>query len=111
VARYGAVVSDVRRGRLAPANAVPATGEIVELLVERETVRIEHILSGHLVEPLSYDQERDEWVTVLEGSAELEIGGETLSLKAGDWVLLPRRRVHRLLRTDPGTRWLAVHFH
>jgi hypothetical protein len=30
-------------------------------------------------------------------------------LEQGDWVLLPRRTPHRLIRTTQGTNWLAVH--
>lgn len=69
---------------------------------------VEHILSGRLAAPVAYDQPDDEWVTVLEGAAVLDVGDERLSLDAGDWVLLPARLHHRLVETRPGTRWLAV---
>ena len=70
---------------------------------------IEQILSGVVDRPVDYDQDHDEWVVLLEGSAELEINGERLSLEKGDWVLLPRRTPHRLIRTTQGTNWIAVH--
>jgi cupin 2 domain-containing protein len=74
---------------------------------------IEHIVSSATVEPIDYDQDRDEWVVVLEGAATLAVdvpdGTETVDLAAGDWVLLPARWRHRVVRTTTGTRWLAVH--
>jgi cupin 2 domain-containing protein len=97
------------RGRLAPAASAPSDGERIDTLVA-SGVTIEHILSGRLDSPISYRQDRDEWVVVLEGSAELEIAGDVVALAAGDWILLPATTPHRVLRTNPGTRWLAVHF-
>jgi cupin 2 domain-containing protein len=70
---------------------------------------IEQILSGALDQPIGYDQDHDEWVVLLSGGAELEVEGEPLSMSSGDWVLLRRRTPHRLVRTTPGTSWLAVH--
>jgi cupin 2 domain-containing protein len=72
-------------------------------------VTIEHILSSAEVDRVDYDQERDEWVVVLEGGATLDIEGDTVRLAAGDWLLLPAHRRHRVTATEPGTRWLAVH--
>jgi cupin 2 domain-containing protein len=68
------------------------------------------VLSGVFENPVDYDQDHDEWVVLLEGTAELEVDGETLFLEQGDWVLLPRRMLHRLIRTTQGTNWLAVRF-
>jgi mannose-6-phosphate isomerase-like protein (cupin superfamily) len=79
------------------------------MLWEGASARVEHIVSGRLEAPVDYDQDDDEWVLVLAGSAEIEIHGEVLDLAAGDWLLLPARTPHRLLSVEPGTRWLAVH--
>jgi cupin 2 domain-containing protein len=84
-------------------------GEDVVRLVAEERVVIEHIASGLTPEPVAFVQLEDEWVVVLEGAADLELDGEVLGLSAGDWLLIPGSTPHRLLRTDPGTRWLAVH--
>ena len=100
----------VDHGRLRGSEAAPVSGELVDTLVSTGVVTIMHILSGRLSEPISYDQSDDEWVAVIEGSAELDLDGESRSLTAGDWLLIPRRTPHRLLRTSPGTRWLTVHF-
>ena len=97
-------------GRLLHSSAAPMRGEHVETLLHMgEQVRIEQILSGVVDEPVDYDQDHDEWVVLLEGTAELEVNGETLFLEQGDWVLLSRRTPHRLIRTTQGANWLAVH--
>jgi len=69
---------------------------------------VEQILSGRLSAPQDYEQDHDEWVVVLEGSATLEVDGVAHDLGAGDWWLLPAHTPHRLVRTEPGTNWLAV---
>ena len=97
------------RGRLLDASAAPETGESVLRLAEMNGLVIEHILSSALDEPVDYDQDHDEWVVLLEGAAELDVSGERVSLVRGDWLLLPRRTRHRVVRAAPGTSWLAVH--
>lgn len=79
-------------------------------------VRIERIVSqGHSTpEGEWYDQERDEWVLLLTGSAGLLFEGEAgpRRLTAGDYLLIPAHCRHRVAWTDPDrqTVWLAVHF-
>ena len=79
-------------------------------------VRVERIVShGHSSpEGFWYDQEEDEWVVLLSGSAVLEIEGENAprTLQPGDWLLLPAHQRHRVAATDldEPTIWLAV-FH
>jgi hypothetical protein len=43
-------------GRLADAASAPAAGEVVERLLDRGGVRVEHILSGTLAAPVAYRQ-------------------------------------------------------
>jgi cupin 2 domain-containing protein len=96
-------------GRLANGAAAPRSGELIGQLAEMSGVIIEQIVSGEIDAPVDYDQDHDEWVLLLEGAAELEVNGEKLSLETGDWVLLPRHTPHRLIRTAPGSNWIAVH--
>jgi hypothetical protein len=37
------------------------------------------------------------------------VDGEAVELTGRDWLLLPSGLPHRLVRTEPGTEWLAVH--
>ncbi len=90
-------------------------GEQCENLVASGAVRIERIVSAGQATPDGefYDQEWDEWVAVLQGSATLEIDGEAgeLQMVGGDWVFLPAGCRHRVTATsaNPACLWLAVH--
>ena len=96
-------------GRITAAADAPAEGERVVRLAVGHGFSVEQILSGALSAPQDYEQDHDEWVVVLQGEADLEVEGRVLTLVAGDWLLIPGSTPHRLLRTEPATRWLAVH--
>jgi cupin 2 domain-containing protein len=95
-------------GRLAPTADAPPEGERTEVLARGSAFTVEQILSGRLDAPQDYVQDHEEWVVVLAGGAMLEVDGVARELGAGDWCLLPAGTPHRLLRTEPGTSWLAV---
>ncbi|HEX6830470.1 MAG TPA: cupin domain-containing protein [Methyloceanibacter sp.] len=96
--------------------ARPLPDEVVDLLVERSGLRIERIVSTGQATPEGqwYDQDTDEWVLVVQGSARLRIEGERedRELSEGDWILLPAHCRHRVTwtRAEPPTVWLAIHF-
>jgi cupin 2 domain-containing protein len=92
----------------------PSAGarEDIDTLLEQAHVKIERIVSYSHQSPAGfwYDQESDEWVIVLRGSATLEFaGGEIVQMKAGDYLQIARHVRHRVARTDSETVWLAVH--
>ncbi|MGH9121535.1 MAG: cupin domain-containing protein [Acidimicrobiales bacterium] len=96
-------------GKLADGSAAPEKGETtVELWRRDSTVVVEQILTGHHDGPIDFRQSFDEWVLLLSGSADLEIRGEVLTLRQGDWVVLEAGTPHRLVRAEVGTTWLAV---
>jgi cupin 2 domain-containing protein len=109
VTHDGGEVSGVPRGRLSSSADAPATGETFVPLVDTPRLLVEQILSSDSASDELYVQERDEWVVVLEGSAALDLNGTAIELTAGDWIVLPAGVAHRVLRTEPGTTWLAVH--
>jgi quercetin dioxygenase-like cupin family protein len=74
-------------------------------------VMVEQIISSSSPDPVEYLQVQDEWVVVLDGAAVLDVDGTEVRLEPGDWVLLPAETPHRVLMTEAGTRWLAVHVH
>jgi cupin 2 domain-containing protein len=99
------------------ANLPPAlSGEAFDTIADSGLIRIERIVSNGqaTAEGEWYDQERDEWVLVLAGSAGLFFDGEKQphSLRAGDYTLIPAGCRHRVAWTDPAVKtvWLAVHF-
>jgi cupin 2 domain-containing protein len=93
----------------------PLADELVDALYERPGLRIERIVSTGQVTPDGqwYDQDGDEWVLVVKGSARLRIEGETedRELGEGDYVFLPAHCRHRVAWTqsEPPTVWLAIH--
>ena len=97
------------RGRLRPPTAAPAMGEQVEALASGPGWRIEQILSGRLAAPVEDLLDHEEWVVVLAGAATLDIDGVGESLAAGDWLRVRPGVPHRVVSTQPGTSWLAVH--
>ncbi|THF65152.1 cupin domain-containing protein [Pseudothauera rhizosphaerae] len=101
-----------RLGNLLASLPPPGGEERFETLFETPHCRIERIVShGHASPPgFWYDQADDEWVMLVQGSAELAYDdGRTQALAPGDWVLIPARRRHRVNATGPVTVWLAVH--
>jgi cupin 2 domain-containing protein len=92
-----------------------ADEELFTELLWRKGVRIERIVSTGQSTPVDkpYNQEYDEWVLLVSGSAGLWIEGEgERELRPGDYVLIPSHRSHRVTWTANGqpTVWLAVHF-
>lgn len=91
----------------------PGAEEDLELLASG-AVRVERIVSrGHASPPgFFYDQPEDEWVVLLSGEAVLAWDdGARVTLRPGDWLLLPAHRRHRVESTtaDPPCVWLAIH--
>lgn len=84
-------------------------------IVAAPGVRVERIVSiGHTTPDGEwYDQDRDEWVMVVQGAARLAFeDGRELTMGRGDHVLIPAHCRHRVAWTSPDepTVWLAVHF-
>lgn len=102
-------MTGVLHGRLGPATDAPADGERFDEVVSTAAFRIEHILSGQVDTPAEHLATTDEWVLVLDGAATLEVYDERVEVRTGDWLFIPANLPHRLLRVEPGTRWLAVH--
>lgn len=90
-------------------------GEILQEILRTKSFRIERIVSRGQASPRGfwYDQEIEEWVLLLSGSATLRFDdGCVVDLEPGDHLLIPRHLRHRVERTAPDgeTVWLAVHF-
>lgn len=90
------------------------TEEWFEPLVSSEQVLIERIISTGQTTPVGewYNQERDEWVILLQGNATLNYtDGFSIQLKAGDYIFIPAHQKHRVVYTssEPPCIWLAVH--
>lgn len=89
--------------------------EIFEDLLKHENIRVERILSKGQITPANewYDQEDNEWVLVLKGSAIIGFeGGKEIELKEGDFLNIPKHQKHQVIWTDPTrvTVWLAIFY-
>jgi cupin 2 domain-containing protein len=106
----------IPRGNLFAHLPPAGRDEAFEELLHRPGMRIERIVSSGHATPAGewYDQEWDEWVLLLAGSAGLLLEGEAepRTLVPGDYLLLPAGCRHRVAWTDRQvqTVWLALHF-
>ncbi len=89
--------------------------ELIEIIERNENIRIERIISEGQRSPENfwYNQDRNEFVILLKGSAKLMFeNGETVNLKPGDYLIIPKHKKHRVEYTSEiqKTFWLAVHY-
>ena len=90
--------------------------ELFETLASADNILIERIISTGQTTPHGewYDQDRDEWVILLQGEASLAYAdGSKIKLTAGDYLLIPAHQKHRVEYTSskPPCIWFAVHAH
>lgn len=101
---------------MTPANlfanaAPPQEGERFEALLSHKGLVVERIVSSSRIASQEYVQEQDEWVVLLQGEATLDVDGQTVQLRSGDYLFLPSRTPHTVQRVSDGALWLAVHLH
>lgn len=90
---------------------VPLNGERFEALLSHKNLVVERIISSADITPTESVQEQDEWVVLLQGEATLEVAGEAVELRSGDYLFLPAGTPHVVRRVTNGALWLAVHLH
>jgi cupin 2 domain-containing protein len=92
----------------------PPGSERFTVLLETPAWRLELIHSNQAACPAEgwSEQALHEWVVLLQGSALMQLDGESRprALDRGDQLLIPAGVRHRVLTTDPdpGTVWLAL---
>jgi cupin 2 domain-containing protein len=90
--------------------------EIFDTLISGKNLRLERIVSDGHSTPVDYwyDQEMNEWVILLSGSASILFEGNNTEtvLFPGDYILIKSHVKHRVLWTDQRqkTVWLALHY-
>ena len=95
-------------------NSLPQT-ELSEMLVDSNQITITRIISTGQVTPKGewYDQERDEWLIVLQGEGKLGYeDGSHIKLTTGDYLFIPAHQKHRVeyTSTEPPCIWLTIFF-
>ncbi len=89
--------------------------ELFETLYNNGQVLIEKIVSTGQVTPEGewYNQEKNEWLIVLQGEGELSYeDGSRIKLITGDYLLIPAYQKHRVeyTSTEPPCIWLTLFF-
>jgi cupin 2 domain-containing protein len=90
--------------------------ETFETIIKTDQFKIERIISSGQSTGKGkwYDQDVDEWVILLKGSAGLlfESNKEEIIMKPGDYINIPAHQKHRVEWTDlkEETIWLAVRY-
>ena len=101
----------MERGNLFEGAVAPARGETFTELCRCGQAVFERIVSSAAPETTMYEQAQDEVVLLVRGRAKLEVEGAEHALEAGDWMVIPAGRRHRVRETSTGALWFAVHLH
>lgn len=91
---------------------LPLDQELITILEENNTVRIERIISTGQTSGW-YDQEETEFVILLDGQAELTFENDSrITLNKGDTLLIQPHQKHQVTYTsiDPPCNWLCVFY-
>ncbi|HEY9770497.1 MAG TPA: cupin domain-containing protein [Coleofasciculaceae cyanobacterium] len=89
--------------------------ELFKTLLDNDQVLIERIVSTGQVTPEGkwYDQEKNEWLMILQGVGELGYeDGSRIKLTTGDYLFIPAHQKHRVeyTSTEPPCIWLTIFF-
>ena len=97
--------------KLKPGSWKPGI-ETIEEITSGPGFYLEHIQSrGDSSEPGSwFDQDEDEWVVLICGTASLEFEEGLLELEAGDCLTIAAHQKHRVAETSVDAVWIALHF-
>lgn len=93
---------------------VDKTEEIFFEIFKNETIKVEKIVSNgqKSVENFWYEQEKSEFILLLEGFAILEFEDFEIELKKGDCINIKAKQKHRVKFTslNEPTIWFAVFY-
>ena len=88
--------------------------ELVDVLAEGAGTRIKRMVSDGHASPdgFWYDQEQNEWVMLVSGSAVLEFEDRKQEMNPGDYLVIAAHQKHRVVVTSSTekTIWLAVFY-
>jgi cupin 2 domain-containing protein len=88
--------------------------EIFETIITDKNIKIEKIISKGHTSPAHgwYDQEKNEWVILLDGEASIEFEDKIVDLKKGDYINILANQKHKVIKTskNPPAIWLAIFY-
>lgn len=93
---------------------VNAGEEVFQDIINNDNIRIERIVSfgPESNDGKWYEQDENEWVIILKGSAKIIFEEKSLILNSGDYLLIESGCKHKveILEKHKETVWLAVFF-
>ena len=90
--------------------------ELLTKILQKNNIKIERIVSKNhsTSKDRWYDQNKNEWILIIEGNAELifieDSSLKKIKMKKGDYILIPAHLKHRVDKTTKKTIWLAVFY-
>ena len=85
--------------------------EMFDTLLQTPSVHIEKITSHAQTSDRWYQQDRDEWVVLIEGEGELLFeDGKKVRLTKGEHIHIKKMKKHKVIYTSSPAIWLAIHF-
>ena len=93
-------------------NVKGVTQEQFETLFQTPDIHIEKITSHGQTSSQWYEQDRNEWVVLIEGEGILlfEKDSQKVHLKKGEHIYISKMKKHKVIYTSSPTVWLAIHF-
>ena len=106
---------DFNEGNIFSNSEAASKEEIFNTLFSGKNINIEQIISSGQISPEEgwYDQQKNEWIVLLEGEAKLEFENKQIKqLKKGDYLLIAAHCKHKVIYTSvqPKCIWLTVFF-
>lgn len=94
---------------------LPHDFELFQTVISNEKIVIERIISSgqHTPEGQWLEDERDEWVMLIQGKSEISFEEGSISeLNPGDHLTIPKNTRHRVEKTSsvPACIWIAVYY-
>ena len=85
--------------------------EQFDTLLQTPRIHIEKITSHGQTSDEWYEQDRDEWVVLIEGEGKLLFEhNQEVMLKKGEHIYIPRMKKHKVIYTSSPAVWLAIYF-
>jgi len=85
--------------------------ETFDTLLETQNIHIEKITSHGQTSDEWYEQDKDEWVVLIEGEGRLLFEDRReIRLTKGEHVYIPKMKKHKVVYTSSPAVWLAIHF-
>jgi len=85
--------------------------ETFDTILKHPNLHVEKITSFGQTSDKWYEQEKDEWVVLLEGEGTLLFEyEEEVHLKIGEHIFIPKMKKHKVIYTSSPAIWLAIHF-